>query len=41
VRLPVLLGIALGDVHVEIRRDLVDEPDVLAGELAAGTRQRP
>ena len=39
VRLPVLLGVALGDVHVEIRLDLVDEADILARELAAGARE--
>ena len=37
--LPVLLGVPLGDVHVEIGLHLVDEADVLARELAAGARE--
>jgi hypothetical protein len=41
VGLQVPLGIALGDVHVEIGLDLVDEADVLARELPACTGQRP
>ena len=40
VRQAVLLGVALGDTDVEIRLDLVDEPDILTRELATGTRQR-
>ena len=40
MRLPVLLGVALGDADVEIGLDLVDEPDILAGEFAARAGQR-
>ncbi len=40
VRLAVPLGVALGDVDVEVVAHLLDEPDVLAGELAARARQR-
>ena len=40
MRLPVLLGVALGDAYVEIGLDFVDEPDILAREFAAGARQR-
>jgi len=36
VRLQVLLGIALGDVHIEICLDLIDETDLLPGELTGG-----
>src|SRR5690606_25363125 len=41
VRLPVHLGITLGDVDVEVGLDLLDEPDGFAGEFAAGAGQRP
>ena len=40
MRLAVSIGIALDDVDVEVLPNLFDEADVLAGELATGTRQR-
>ena len=39
VRVAVPLGVALGDVDVEVLPDLLDEADVLARELAARAGQ--
>lgn len=36
MRLPVAIGIALGDADVEVVLDFVDEADRLSGKLAAG-----
>ena len=36
----VAIRVALADPHVEIRLHLVDEPDLLPGELACGAGQR-
>ncbi len=41
VRLPVAVGVALGDPDVEVGLHLVDEPDLLTREFVAGARQRP
>jgi hypothetical protein len=41
VRLLVVGGIAGRDLDVEIGADLVDETDIVPGELAARTFQRP
>jgi hypothetical protein len=40
VRLPIGVGVALADVHVEVGVDFVDEPDGFAGELAGRALQR-
>ena len=41
MRLAVVGLVAEFDVHIEVRRDLVDEADVVPGELSRRTLQRP